>query len=181
MTRLLRISSAADPTYPEVGGTLAGPLPAGYRHIQVDMALGNGKADFDRAAAGLRTWQAHRIPGVRVLPPDAPVETGTTVVVALGTRLGALGAPCRVVAVVEEPDRFGFAYGTLPGHPEEGEEAFVVTGEEDGTVRFRIRAFSRPGILATRLAGPLGRAVQGKATTGYLRALGRFVEEGRTG
>ena len=32
--------------------------------------------------------------------------------------LGPVRAPCRVVYVVDEPDRRGFAYGTLPGHPE---------------------------------------------------------------
>ena len=40
--------------------------------------------------------------------------------------LGPLRAPCRVVYVVDEPDRRGFAYGTLPGHPETGEELFAV-------------------------------------------------------
>ena len=29
-------------------------------------------------------------------------------------------AVCRIVAVVDEPDRYGFAYGTLPGHTERG-------------------------------------------------------------
>ena len=32
--------------------------------------------------------------------------------------LGLLRAPCRVVYVIDEPDVRGFAYGTLPGHPE---------------------------------------------------------------
>jgi uncharacterized protein (UPF0548 family) len=43
-----------------------------------------------------------------------------------------------------DPDRYGFAYGTLPAHPEEGEELFLVTRGGDDTVRFEITAFSRP-------------------------------------
>jgi uncharacterized protein (UPF0548 family) len=36
--------------------------------------------------------------------------------------LGPIRVPCRVVYVLDEPERRGFAYGTLPGHPESGEE-----------------------------------------------------------
>ncbi|HEV8560641.1 MAG TPA: DUF1990 family protein [Actinophytocola sp.] len=43
-------------------------------------------------------------------------------------------APGRVVHVVEEEHRRGFAYGTLPGHPECGEEAFLLERHADGTV-----------------------------------------------
>ncbi|MEV6495312.1 DUF1990 domain-containing protein, partial [Actinoplanes sp. NPDC051633] len=79
--------------------------------------------------------------------------------------------PCRVVYVVDEPDRRGFAYGTLPGHPEIGEEAFTVRLTAGGEVRANIRAFSRPGTLLTRAAGPLGRLAQSYYTTRYLKSL----------
>ena len=52
--------------------------------------------------------------------------------------------PARVVYVVDEPLRKGFAYGTLPGHPESGEEAFIVEYRDDDSVWLTIRAFSRP-------------------------------------
>jgi uncharacterized protein (UPF0548 family) len=68
----------------------------------------------------------------------------------------------------------GFAYGTLPCHPEEGEVAFVVSISPDETVRFEIVAFSRPGDALVRLAGPLGRSIQKSGTKGYLRALHRY-------
>jgi uncharacterized protein (UPF0548 family) len=32
-----------------------------------------------------------------------------------------------VIYVVDQADQFGFAYGTLPGHPEMGEVAFTVS------------------------------------------------------
>ncbi len=79
-------------------------------------------------------------------------------------------APCRVVQVVDEPGRRGFAYGTLPGHPEQGEESFVVSREADGTVTFTVTAFSRPGNLLTRVGGSFARRTQDLFIGRYLRA-----------
>jgi len=76
-----------------------------------------------------------------------------------------------VVAVVDEPDRVGWAYGTLPGHPECGEEAFLLTILPSGEVLFEVRAFSRAGVWWSKVLGPAGRAVQRWVTTRYLRAL----------
>lgn len=68
---------------------------------------------------------------------------------------GSLPAPSRPLRLVESPRSSttsianGFAYGTLPGHPEKGEESFRVEHREPGVV-FRILAMSRPaGVLAT--------------------------------
>ena len=73
--------------------------------------------------------------------------------------------------MVDEPRRRGFAYGTLPDHPEVGEEAFIVSRDEDDSVFLDITAFSRPGSLLVRISGPGGRAVQSIATKRYVRAL----------
>ena len=144
------------------------------RHDNYEAGLGIGRTVFQRASRGLQTWRGHQVPEVDVLPHDTPVEPGATVVV---TPWLAVAAPCRIVAVLDEPKRWGFAYGTLPGHPEQGEEAFVVSIGDDEAVRFRITAFSRPGERITRLAGPVGRAVQTAGTNGYLKALQRFVNK----
>ena len=84
----------------------------------------------------------------------------------------AMRAPCRVVYVIDEPRRRGFAYGTLPGHPESGEEAFILDHRDDGTIAFNIIAFSRPASILAKLAGPIGRIVQDAMTRRYFRALG---------
>lgn len=178
ISRLLAAGQAAEPTYLERGVTLTGELPAGYHHLSEGLVLGHGPEVFARASKGLRTWQAHRLRGVRVFPADAPLQAGATVVVTLGIGLGAIAAPCRIIEVAEEPGRFGFAYGTLPGHPEQGEESFVVTIGDEDAVRFDVRAFSRPGDPLTQLFGPLGRMMQSVATKGYLRALSHFVDQG---
>jgi uncharacterized protein (UPF0548 family) len=81
-------------------------------------------------------------------------------------------APCRVVYVVDEPDRRGFAYGTLPGHAESGEELFLVRYDpatED--VFAEVTAFSRHATWWSRLASPFTSLVQRVVTTRYLQAL----------
>ena len=77
--------------------------------------------------------------------------------------------------MTDEPQRFGFAYGTLPGHPEVGEEAFHVVLDDDATVSAEIVAFSRPGDLLTRLAGPVARGAQKAVTRRYLAGIQRYV------
>jgi len=175
ITRLLTTLENAEPTYAEQGATLIGELPRGFHHVTEGTVLGHGTESFTKASDGLRTWQAHRLPGIRVFPLDAPLREGSTVVVTVGTRVAAAAAPCRILVVLDDPGRFGFVYGTLPGHPEQGEEAFVVTMDDSGAVRFDVTAFSRPGDPLTCLSGPLGRKVQSWATMGYLRAMRRFV------
>jgi uncharacterized protein (UPF0548 family) len=170
---------SADPTYSDIGSTLAGRCPHGFHHDRYEAVLGNGPRAFQRAVAGLKTWQAHRLPGMQVFPHNQEIRTGVTVVVTLGTAIAAIAAPCRIVGVIDGEARWGFAYGTLPGHPEQGEEAFVVSTSPDQTVRFEIEAFSRPGDPLVRLSGPIGRGIQKGGTGGYLGALKRFVDGDR--
>ncbi|MFI7386934.1 DUF1990 family protein [Streptomyces sp. NPDC049813] len=154
-------------TYEEVGATLAeGELPPGYAHLDRRVRLGSGPRCFERAGAAVLAWGAQRGAGLRVAPGDDAREGAD-----VELRLLWLRIPCRVVRVVRDASRTGFAYGTLPGHPECGEEAFLVTRDADGTVWFRIRAFSRPGRWYTRLAGPVARFAQEWATRRYLRAV----------
>lgn len=81
-------------------------------------------------------------------------------------------APVRVVYLIDEPTRTGFAYGTLPGHPESGEEAFVVQLQDSGVVTFGITAFSRPATTLARLGGPLTSGHFPKFVGGQVQAVG---------
>jgi uncharacterized protein (UPF0548 family) len=80
-------------------------------------------------------------------------------------------APCRVVTVVDEPHRQGFAYGSLPGHPERGEESLVLSLLDDQTVELTLVAFSRPALWWSRAAAPVTRWVQRRVTARYVAAL----------
>jgi uncharacterized protein (UPF0548 family) len=92
----------------------------------------------------------------------------------LGAGPVALRIPCRVVDVVDEPDRRGFVYGTLPGHPECGEESFVLERRPDGAIAFTVAAFSRPATLLARIGGPAARGMQRFMTGRYLAAPDRL-------
>ena len=148
-------------TYAEVGATrLEGALPAGYRHLEHRMRVGRGRTAFEAAGEAVVTFRMHQ--GMHVRPrADAPrAVPGTHVTVFLGPGRLRLSAPCEVVWAVHEPRRRGFAYGTLPGHPERGEEAFIVDWDEQDTVWLTIRAFSVGGRWYSRAAGPLVPIVQ---------------------
>ncbi len=178
MQKLLEDLERAEPTYGDVGATLARKCPDGFHHDRFEIVLGQGPEIFQRAITGLKSWQAHRLPGMTVFPHDQEIRTGATVVITVGTPIAAIAAPCRVVGVIDGQTRWGFAYGTLPGHPEQGEESFAISLSPDETVRFEIDAFSRPGDPLVRLSGPIGRGIQRGGTGAYLRALKRFVDGG---
>jgi uncharacterized protein (UPF0548 family) len=164
-------------TYGEVGATVdTEALPPGYHHMRATRMLGSGDAAFAAACDGIRTWQLHRGQGFRVVPADPPIEVGTEVVtdVPLAGPVHVLAA-CRVVRVMDEPDRFGFAYGTLRVHPARGEEAFVVERALSGEVEAVIVAFSRPRHPLMRLGAPIARRQQEMVTHGYLDALKQHV------
>ena len=87
-------------------------------------------------------------------------------------RLGPFVAPCRVVYVIEEPDRRGFAYGSLPGHAVVGEEMFGVRYDPaDGAVYSEVAAFSRPATWWSRLGSPVLQVAQRVITRRYLTAV----------
>jgi len=175
LSHFLARQRTAPLTYPEVGASFEDDLPAGYHHVRGHAVLGAGDETWGRAREGIRHWAAHIGAAITVAPNDAPIVEGTTVAVI--TRAGPLvvvGA-CRIVLVVDEPDRYGFAYCTLPAHPEEGEERFVVTRDPNTTVSFEVVAFSRPHDRLTKLGGPVPRALQRRATTRYVQGMRDFL------
>ena len=156
-------------TYRCVGGTATGEAdPDCHRFTRMARIP---SLSFDEAAERLMTWQVHERAGLRVAASAARVEADAVVVMRLGFGAVSLRVPCRVVHVIHEPDRVGFAYGTLPGHPETGEEQFVIE-RSGGQTLARIDAFSRPSSPLARLAGPVGRRLQYVMTERYLRAAG---------
>jgi uncharacterized protein (UPF0548 family) len=98
---------------------------------------------------------------------------GTLVLLGISAGPVRISAPCRVVYVVNDPGRRGFAYGALPGRPESGEEAFAVERHDEDTATFTVTAFFRPATLLAKTAGPVGRVIQRRSTVRYLRALAR--------
>lgn len=161
---------AAELTYDDVGST-SGRLPGGYAHLHREATLGFGAERFDDAARAMFAWQMHLRSGFAVATSSDPVDEQTVAILRLGVGPIRISAPCRVVRVTDEPNRKGFAYGTLDGHPESGEESFVIEHREDDTVSLIITAFSKPASTLARLGGPVSRVVQRTMTDRYLRSL----------
>jgi uncharacterized protein (UPF0548 family) len=110
-----------------------------------------------------------------VIPHGATVAEGDTVLLLIRAAGLWTVAPSRVIYVVEDPDSYRFAYGTLPGHPERGEASFAVSRNERDDVLFRIASFSRPIDPFARLAKPLTRRIQRRVTLRYVEALKNAV------
>jgi len=156
-------------TYAEHCAT-RGSMPAGYHHDQWDADLGGfDEVVFERLSAALMDWQVQRGAGISIYPV-VPVQTGLTFSFWFRLAGAYVTAAGRVVYVTGEADRRGFAYGTLPQHPERGEEAFHLV--RDGSrMLFRITAFSRPRQPLVRLGAPVSRLVQLRMNQAYLRAV----------
>lgn len=166
--------AGAELTYPEIGAT-AGDLPAGYHHLTRCVPVGHGHQVFAGAGDAVCRWQVQLEAGLQVSASSPSAVAGAMVILGLGIGSLRLQAPCRVVYAVDEPRLRGFAYGTLPGHPESGEEAFAIVHHDDDTVSFVVTAFSRPATRLAKVAGPVGVLVQQRITARYLQALGKIV------
>jgi uncharacterized protein (UPF0548 family) len=105
----------------------------------------------------------------------APVQVGDTLGLRYHFFFGVdIFFASKVIERIDEPSRVGFTYRTLDGHPETGEETFSV--EKDmttGEVTAALRSWSRPGMLWTRLARPLARRIQVRASNAALDHLQR--------
>jgi uncharacterized protein (UPF0548 family) len=170
---VLERAATADISYDHRGSTLA----AGPGRYERTIDLGGDPDTFDRAVAGLRAWACHGGIGATIHPSRVPIAEGTNLIVVLRVGPLRLLVPDRVVAIVDEPDRFGFAYGTLPGHPERGEEAFIVERTSGGRVTATIRVEARGAWLAARLGAPVVTVFQRLALRRYLGGWQRFVNE----
>ena len=165
-------------TYPAVGATAITP-PAGYVVDHTRIKLGEGEEIFGRARAALVRWDQFWLGWVEAWSPATPLRTGEVVAV-MARRFGLWWlSACRIVYVVDESGpicKFGFAYGTLPGHVESGEERFMIEWDQsDNSVWYDILAFSRPNHFLTRFGYLVVRRLQKRfgrdSATSMLRAV----------
>lgn len=162
-------------TYEPIGLTELAEPPDRYRRNEWRRILGSGDSVFRRAVTTLSSWGVQRGAGLDVFA-DGPTESGCVVAMSAPLPVGYIALACRVIAVVDEPDRWSFTYGTLPEHPEEGEERFSVMRTADGQITFEIVAVSRSRQRLARLAPPITRRLQRDATERYLDAMTAAVD-----
>jgi uncharacterized protein (UPF0548 family) len=166
-------------SYSAVGHSRHSP-PAGYNVDHNRIHLGNGIDTFERAKHAVRQWKMFAMPWIEFYWPDIPIETGACVAVLVRHfPLWSLNA-CRIVYLIEESgplEKFGFAYGTLPGHEERGEERFIVEyNRSEQSVWYDLYAFSRPKLLA-KMADPVARALQKKFQRDSLAAMKNAAQD----
>jgi uncharacterized protein (UPF0548 family) len=166
-------------SYPEIGATRQ-TAPPGYPLNHHRDPIGRGESDFRRAVAAIRRWAMYDMPWTTLCWPERRIEPG----VVVGVLVWIFGLwwlnPCRIVHVLDETDerrtRFGFAFGTLPGHAEAGEERFTVEWRhDDDTVWFEIYTFARARHLFPRMTPRLLHGVQFRFGREAVAAMRRAV------
>jgi len=174
------LAAAADRTfsYAEVGATAdAAAMKALAGRYVVDhhlFPLGEGRELFEATRTALLGWRHFEFAWLELVGGDADAHEGQ-IVATLTRSLGLWFLnPCRVVYVEASPDAVAFAYGTLPGHVERGEERFSVRFDADTErVTYEIIAFSRPAVLLTMIGFPWVRRIQGRFAAFSAQALAR--------
>lgn len=161
--------------YPGIGSTEHGPPPDGFRCLVSRAYLGEGLPTYLRVAQGILSWELQKRSGLRVRTDSDVVVPGARVVSGFGVGPFRIYAPCEVVWVRHPvpgsgPQSAGFGYGTLPGHPVRGEEAFEVEVDGQGRVFFRITAFSRHSNWFYAAGGLLTKRAQSLVTSRYIES-----------
>lgn len=163
-------------SYAEVGDTQKETPVQGFDNDYNFIELGSGEAVWAAAREAIRQWKMFPGGWACIWPENTAIRTGE--VVAMQAKVMGLWwlNSCRIVYVVDTPNRFGFAYGTLPGHAECGEELFLVEKAVDSTVRYIVKAFSRPRIWIARLGYPIARAHQRRFVRDSKASMLHFVQ-----
>lgn len=135
-------------------------FPKNFDHDRNRCLLGEGPETFAGARELIRTYQHFPREWTFVFSDQQPPITGLT----LTTTFQQFGLwwinGLRVVEVIDEPNFYGFSYGTLTSHVERGEELFYVEQLPNGKVYYGIKAFSQPRFWGARLIKPYARSQQ---------------------
>lgn len=144
-------------SYQEIGLTQStDPIPH-FDNDHNSILLGQGKSVWLNAKKALDEWQQFPPNWTTTYPKTTPLKKGENVAV-LFRILGLWWInSARIVYAFDEPNRYGFAYGTLPGHVEKGEEVFWIERDDTGNIYYHIKAFSTPQFWLVRFAYPFAR------------------------
>lgn len=181
LRRILSDSRRQPFTYSPVGATRSEELPSGFPHNRHQVRLGYGRDTFERARTAIAGWRMYDLDWTRLCWRDVP-PAEQMVVGVLVRHLGLWSFnPCRVIYLLDEeaPNwRFGFAFGTLAGHSESGEERFTVEMRADESVWYRVHTFARARHPLARLAPWAVRHYQRRFGRESLGAMQRAVAPG---
>lgn len=160
------------------------PVMPGWNVDRQRVLLGHGRETFEAASRAINRWKMFPPAVARICHPEAPPRQDLVVGVLYKVGLLPLWIlfPARVVWMVDEPRRFGFAYGTLADHPERGEERFAAEwNEADDSVWYDLLAVSQPAHWLARLGYPYTRWEQARFRRLSGEAMQRAVSNGSSG
>ena len=155
-------------------------------HLEHHRDLGPAEL-FPTTREAIFTWQLQELAGVAVRPGRRVAE-GQVVDLRLnplwptsprrlrGRDLLVTVGSCIVSEVIDEADRAGFTYRTLPGHLENGEETFLVSTDSEGRLVASITADSVPGHPLLKAAGPISTASQTMMAKRYISGLTKLLD-----
>jgi len=156
----LRKQQNSAPSYDDIGASRETRAPHGYTVDHNHIQLGRGLVAWEAAKSAVCEWKMFDIPWLQLCFSNAPIREGQNVAIVI-SHFGfwSLNAS-RIIYVIDEPRRFGFAYGTLREHAESGEERFLVEWREDDSVWYDLFAFSRPNAAMAKVFHPFARHLQ---------------------
>jgi uncharacterized protein (UPF0548 family) len=151
-------------------------MPTGWHHDEQRVHLGGGDACWHAAIKALRGWTQFDLGWVYAHDDQVRLEPGQLFgFVSRHFGVWAVNV-CRIVLVVDELHRFGFAYGTMGNHVVRGEELFLLERDKvTDEVMFTIRKFSLPAHWLVRLAGPVTTSIQRSFTRDALARMQKEV------
>jgi uncharacterized protein (UPF0548 family) len=170
LERVARRAVHAQPT--NAVGLLDRQLEAGFQRKTWQRSFPSG--DFATASRAIQRWEGQRAAGLTLWPRCPSIEVGQTLAIVIPVGPISVSATSRIIEVVDEPDRYGFVYSTLPHHPEDGEESFIISRRDGGGVDVTVTAVWRAATLANRVCPPLTRFLQNRAIERYLDGIGTY-------
>jgi len=147
--------------------TQAGPdglrVPSGFVRDHTRSEIGHGAAAFEAAKSAFRRWEHFNLGWVRIANPKAPIKPAEIICMEAHT-LGLWTVNfTRILYAIDEPQRFGYGYGTTAMHVERGEERFLLEFDPiGGAVSYELLAVSQPAHWMTWLGYPYARSRQHK-------------------
>lgn len=175
--------------------------PRGFWVSEHAAKLGTGRDRFESARDQMWQWAIHLNSGLEVLEvipgteggyrglnqrDERDVDPNEVVFTEAGHALVNPGArisqrytfskwsfemPSRVVVVIDEERRAGYALGSLEGNPLVGEQSFVLELRDDDTVWLNVRQLAQPENPKWRWISPVVRWQNHEITKRYLKSL----------
>ena len=176
LAQLLATHQTKSFSYAAVGGTQR-EAPAGYTVDHNRILIGHGLDQFETAKAAIDDWKMFDLNWIELFPTRPSVHVGTAVAVVV-SHLGFWSLNIsRLIYVIDETSRYGFAYGTLPCHSEAGEERFLIEHDPNSDeVWYCLYAFSRPKHPLARIGYPISRYLQKRFARESLVAMKRACQ-----